>query len=30
MAYIGLLQAAESYPERVRVERERRKLMHPE
>lgn len=30
MAYIGLLQAAESYPERVRVERERRKLMLPE
>lgn len=26
MAYIGLLQAAESYPERVRVERVRRKL----
>ena len=26
MAYIGLLQAAESYPERVRVERERRNI----
>ncbi len=30
MAYIGLLQAAESYPERVWVERVRGKLSEPE
>ena len=30
MAYVGLLQAAESYPGHVRVVRERRKLSVPE